>query len=725
MISKKESGILELAELQERGERMDKDMAKTIAKYRLGDMMACYETDDTGKTGLLLIPTSLEEKKREKKSAAVDSLVQLKLTGDMYNGAYAQGQTLREGGSVSALCFKQQEHIQDGKVQRIETVLTDERGYRVIHRLNWIEGTTYVRVSTCFENESSEPVKLELLSSFSLQGISPWLAGDGHDRMMVHRIRGRWSEEGRLESTSMEDLQLETSWTMEAVRCERFGSIGSMPVNKYFPFLAMEDCENHVFWGAQLESPSSWQMEIYRIDENIAIDGGIADREFGHWMKEVKPGASFSSPEAILTVCRTEELDIMAERLTAAGREGLDILPESERELPIIFNEYCTTWGNPSHENIQNILDVIRDKGFSYFVIDCGWYKQEGIPWDVGMGDYKVSEKLFPQGMEKTVAAIREAGMKPGIWFEIENVGPASDIYQKDEHFLKRDGKTITTHRRRFWDMRDPWVQSYLDERVIGTLKKYGFDYIKVDYNDEIGIGADGCESQGETLRQNMEETYRYFEKMIREIPGLILENCASGGHRLEPGFMKRCSMASFSDAHECVEIPIIAANLHRLILPRQSQIWAVIREDDSLKRIAYSVISTYLGRMCISGDVLHLTKEQWKVLEEGMAFYRRIAPIIDKGQSYRFGSEIRSMRHPEGWQALLRVGKEGAYMTIHTFGGKMPEEIRISMPSGTPERIAEIFSDTPETIHISQGTLIYRPQENWKAVAVRLENIL
>ena len=74
------------------------------------------------------------------------------------------------------------------------------------------------------------------------------------------------------------------------------------------------------------------------------------------------------------------------------------------------------------------------------------------------------------------------------------------------------------------------------------------------------------------------------------------LENCASGGHRLEPEMMPLMSMASFSDAHECEEIPIIAANLHRVIQPTQSQIWAVIRQDDSLKRIAYSVANTFQG---------------------------------------------------------------------------------------------------------------------------------
>jgi alpha-galactosidase len=122
-------------------------------------------------------------------------------------------------------------------------------------------------------------------------------------------------------------------------------------------------------------------------------------------------------------------------------------------------------------------------------VIDCGWYKEPGIPWDLSMGDYNVSKELFPDGLEKTVDAIKAKGMKPGIWFEIENLGMAAKAYQNEAHLLKRDGVTLTTTMKRFWDMRDPWVIDYLKKKVIGTLKKYRFEYIKIDYNDTIGIG--------------------------------------------------------------------------------------------------------------------------------------------------------------------------------------------------------------------------------------------
>ncbi len=722
-----------------------------VKEYRFGDMILRYERDEEDRIGLVLYPAELPLSEKPEKQAAMDPLVQVKLVGDAYPGGYAQGGTLRQSQSTMALRLVEQKLEQDGARQCVRTVLADARGYEAVHTATWEEGDRFVRVRTSYENKSDQPIRLELLSSFSLTGLSPYLPGDCSGEIAVHRLQSRWSQEGRLLSQTLEDLQLESSWGMGAARCERFGQVGSMPVNHYFPFLAVEDTKNHVFWGAQLAHPASWQMEIYRMDENIAISGGIADREFGHWLKELAPGERFTTPEAIVTVAYlppetvwaaasedagtrhmsveitgyepdVTSLDLLSQRLVEAGERAADAGPASEQELPILFNEYCTTWGCPSHENIARILDAIRGKGFEYFVIDCGWYKKDDVNWWNSMGDYIPSKTLFPGGLDKTVQAINDAGMKAGIWFEVENVGYDSDAFHQTEHLLKRDGVTLTTNGRRFWDMQDPWVRDYLRGRVIGTLKTYGFEYMKVDYNDTIGIGCDGAESLGEGLRRNMEATMDFFAEVKREIPGFILENCASGGHRLEPGFMAVSAMASFSDAHECVEIPIIAANLHRAILPRQSQIWAVIRETDSLKRIAYSVANTFLGRMCLSGDVTNLSEEQWEVIDRGIAFYREIAPIIKKGQTYHLSPPIARMRHPEGWQGIVRAGENGeAYALIHTFGGALPETIGMKLPADVPTAILSSYSDTEPDVWMEGDVLYCRPGENWRAVAVRL----
>jgi alpha-galactosidase len=220
-----------------------------------------------------------------------------------------------------------------------------------------------------------------------------------------------------------------------------------------------------------------------------------------------------------------------------------------------------------------------------------------------------------------------------------------------------------------------------------------------------------------------MEATMDFLEEVKESVPGIILENCASGGHRLEPGFMAATSMASFSDAHECVEIPIIAANLHRAILPRQSQIWAVIRETDSLKRIAYSVANTFLGRMCISGDVTNLTPEQWKVIEDGIAFYQKIAPIIKKGRTWHLTPQIEKIRHPEGWQGIARLGENGeAMVLLHTFGGELPDTLELDLPFETAGVIAGVYSDSDVDVTLEGNHLSCKTVDNWKAVAVLIK---
>ena len=48
------------------------------------------------------------------------------------------------------------------------------------------------------------------------------------------------------------------------------------------------------------------------------------------------------------------------------------------------------------------------------------------------------SEELFPEGLGKITCMIKEEGMKPGLWFEIDNVGKESEVYNLQEHLLKR-----------------------------------------------------------------------------------------------------------------------------------------------------------------------------------------------------------------------------------------------------------------------------------------------
>ena len=168
--------------------------------------------------------------------------------------------------------------------------------------------------------------------------------------------------------------------------------------------------------------------------------------------------------------------------------------------------------------------------------------------------------------------------------------------------------------------------------------------------------GNPTIDSLGDALYRKVKATQQFIRKIKEEIPDIVIENCSSGGHRLVYSMMELVSQASFSDAHETLAIPVIAANMHRVIQPAQSQIWAVLRAKDDADRLNYSLTSTFLGRMCLSGDIYDLTAQQLSLVEEAVSFYRKAAQIIRSGKTTRIECSTESYNHPNGQQDYCRV---------------------------------------------------------------------
>ncbi len=374
-------------------------------------------------------------------------------------------------------------------------------------------------------------------------------------------------------------------------------------------------------------------------------------------------GENFVSPKAVVAIGNS--LNDVCDKLVKAQNPKISNI---DMDMPVIFNEYCTTWGNPTKENIEKIAKKISHSGIKYLVIDSGWYKKPEDDWWATIGDWNESRELFPNGIKEICDLIKSYGLIPGIWFEFEKVARLSEVYNKTEHLLHRDGVPISVDGQRFLDMRDEWSIDYLTEKVIDFLRDNGFGYIKIDYNDTIGVGCDGAESLGEGLRQTVLGTQKFFKKISDELPDLVIENCSSGGHRLEPSMMELASQASFSDAHECISIPLIAANVQRFIRPEQSQIWAVLRSKDDIHRINYSLIAGFLGRLCLSGEIFDLKDEYWDNVLNAISFYDKIKDIIKNGKTTIIENSARDYNNPTGYQAVLREYDNKALLIVHTF---------------------------------------------------------
>ena len=683
---------------------------KILSEYKLGDMLLRYLTDEERHVGMMLIPAEMADCVLDKQWK-LEPLAQYHTLYDVAPGSFAGGHSLACSDVVDEMRLVGQERRDDAVI----TTIADAAGRTIYHRAAWHAGLEALRVSTAFENNTGEPLTLDLLTSVNVGNITPFTPADAVGALTVHRVHSAWSAEGRLHSESVESMHLESSWSGYGMRIEKFAQIGSMPVRGWFPFAAVEDKKAGVTWAIQLACPSSWQCELRRQGEGLSMSIGLPDDETGRWRRTVNPGERFETPEAYVTAGRCG-VDAASQRLLTVQRENW---LRRDEELPVLFNEYCTTWGNPTHENMVKIANRIRGHEIDFMVMDAGWYGRGNLEWSECGGDWIPNAEMFPDGLKATADAIRACGFKPGIWFEAENCAPMSELFGRDELLLKKRGHVLGSAKRRFLDMRMTKAHEYLAERVTGLLQKCGFEYIKVDYNDTIGIGCDDPDGLGEGLRNNMQGTLDFFREMRAAVPGLYIENCSSGGHRLEPSMMGVADMASFSDAHECQEIPIIAANLHRMILPGQSQIWAVLRKTDSLRRVNYSLVNTFLGVMCLSGDMLDLSDEQWKKVDEGIAFYKAVRHIIRDGVTSFHGDVSESWRHPTGWQGIVRTSGGETLAVIHTFGGSFPASVTLPVSA---RRVRRIMCSENNDVYLGDGCLTVSLNAPFEAIAVYLD---
>ena len=572
---------------------------------------------------------------------------QIKLMKDAYAGFYSCGLTMLDSQTMSRFETKLE------TADKTTYVSTDNLQLDVYHADE--ADTDTVCIKTELTNNSSKEITLEMIDTFVVSGIK----GD-----KIHRFLSFWSAEGRHKVDDIVELNMEESWTHQAYRIEKFGNVGSMPVRKYFPFVAIEDSKTGEFTAFQLYSPASWQIEIIvREDETITVTGGIADRDFGHFTKTLKPSEKMETPRA--RMAKGSSLLDVCDKLVKAQNPNISSVDD---DMGITFNEYCTTWGDPTEENMKRICDRLEGEDIKYLVMDAGWFIDGEQKWWEATGNWDAGKTRFPNGLKAVADYIKAKGMIPGIWYEFENVSPKCPLYDKEEYLVKKDGVALSVGDRRFLDMQKPEVIEHLTKKVIDNLKDSGFGYIKVDYNDTMGMGCDGPDGIGENLRQKVLGTQEFFKKMKKEIPDLVIENCSSGGHRLEPSFMELASMASFSDAHEIVALPIVAASLQLLIKPEQSQIWSVVREKDSDARLYYSLCATLFGRMGLSGDIYDISEKQWEILRAAINFYKQSSHIIKDGKTTLLHNSSVSNNNPIGGQLVIRELGEEKLVVYHRF---------------------------------------------------------
>ena len=633
--------------------------------------------------------------------AQKESMVQLYVMGD--NFPYAD--TLR--GSESVLKQKLISQKQEGN--KVITCFADERGLELIHTLEYRAGENFITTQVELRNSGSQCAELGMIEAVSLGMLSPFQADHAPDALKLYRYRSCWSAEAREMVNDPEELALTVPWNGGWPVAVRYGQRSSMTTREWFPTAGLTDTVAGVTWAVQLATVIPWQMCISRNGDFLNLSGGPVDFDFADWRYKLAPGESYTTFPAVLT-CVKGSMEKALERLTEYPLKRTAFpMPEAEKDLPVLFNEFCTTWGCPTEKNLLPVIENIKDLGFRYFVIDGGWGR-DVVTKQPGIGEWKPVDSIYPSGFGMLVEKIREAGMIPGIWFEFECAMVNTALYREHpDWFVRYRGQEYgLTIDRHFLDFRKKEVLEYLDERVIGFLKKYNFGYMKVDYNAKIHLADCEKGSASAGVCELLESIYAFYEKVRRELPELVLEICSSGGNRLSPGWMAVGSMASCSDCHEGVALPLVAADTLKQIPLRMNQVWCTLRQGESRQRTGYLLAGGFLGRMCLSGDAAYYSEYQKEAIRKAVALYGQSGDVLEEGSSTQERHLTSAAFYtPKGCQICRRKSAKGELLVIHLFDDA-PAELDIPVEFTRLDGILQ----SDGTAEIRNNTLCLRKLE-------------
>ncbi len=498
-----------------------------------------------------------------------------------------------------------------------EIILTLENGkLRVRQHYVFFGETAAVRSFAEIENVCAEDIGLEYVSSFCMYGF-------GIDKIWL--CHNAWCRE--LEWREYAPLELGYNHINEAsTKRVCISNTGTWSTKEFMPMGFIENSSESIFW--QIEHNGSWNFEISDIkDENYLKLSGPSEQENG-WWKNLRPGECFKTVTAAIVFADTFNEAI--EEITKYRREIAYQSPV-DVSLPLVFNDYMNCLkANPTTALEIPVIDAASEIGAEIYCMDAGWYA-DGTWWET-VGEWQVCDKRFPNGIKEVFDYIRSKGMKPGIWLEPESMGIHCPILNQfsDECFFTRHGKRIIDHGRYHFDFRCPRVIDFLNGVVDRLVNELGIEYFKFDYNIDGGVGTEvNSDSFGDGLMQHQAAYLNWIDSLYERYPSLIIENCASGGMRMDYASLSHFSVQSTSDATDYETTAVISAMSGTAVIPQQAQVWVLPMRQHTASEIAFNIINAMFKRPAISAETHLLSKEQMKVLKDGIAFYKTIRAEI------------------------------------------------------------------------------------------------
>ena len=289
------------------------------------------------------------------------------------------------------------------------------------------------------------------------------------------------------------------------------------------------------------------------------------------------PGEEVRTPRILMLFWQGERIrgnNLLRQFILTHHRPTIDGKPA---EAPITQPNWG---GTPASDHLENIRQMIaHDLPFEYYWIDAEWFGH-GLWWK-NPGDWNIKQDLYPQGFKPITDLLHSTGHKFLLWFEPERVCEGTPWYTEHAEWLlsvpvdkevyrgfegkgawdiprsdpawvpNESGRNQFRKGDKLFNLADPQARRYFIDFFSAKVDEFEIDCFRNDSNVaplEFWRAADAPDRQGITEIRWIEGLYEFWDELRRRHPNLLIDDCASGGRRLDLETLGRSIALSRTD---------------------------------------------------------------------------------------------------------------------------------------------------------------------------------
>ncbi|HRR95374.1 MAG TPA: alpha-galactosidase [Candidatus Ratteibacteria bacterium] len=407
----------------------------------------------------------------------------------------------------------------------------EEENNCIFYKISWIDPETSLLVKVdikvfkdfpgiewvvYFENKGSKDTPI--IKDINALDIS-LATGNLHINPILHQLHGDSCDENTF-------LPFDTSLPLnEELKISPTGGRSSSISG--FPFMNFQYLHQGVFlsigWTGQ------WAVSFNRSkDQNYEthIKAGL---ELTHL--KLHPGEKIRSPRILLMQWRQDRWEAHNLFRQLLLTHYVPKIDGKIPEMPIVlqtFDRYRTKPGWATEKGQIEAVKATYKLGCDAYWLDAAWFEGD---FPNGVGNWYPKPKEFPNGLKPISDLCHKLGMKFILWVEPERVAPGTQIYKEHPEWV------FTGEGRWLFKLNDPIARKWLTDLLCKIIDEFGVDVYRNDFNiDPLPFwrNNDEVDRQGITEIKYIEGLYEMWDELLKRHPGMMIDNCAGGGRRID-----------------------------------------------------------------------------------------------------------------------------------------------------------------------------------------------